>query len=333
MNDFLFRPWGHIDWLFDRYPRIDWSFLGCLGTEERSISAWARVAARKMPTHTWLLKIADLPSRHSALSKTRFEERLAQLVTLGGNVSWVKEHSLLEAHSDIVGIVEEVTSLSSNVIFDITSLPKRFFFPLLRLFLLRPKSIQNLVLTYTFAKEYSSEKLSENFNDWAQLPLFTGKYFNSAASMLIVSVGFEVLGLQERVEHGEDGLPIKLLVPYPARSAAFLRSWEVARQLQKHRPREVFEVFRVDPTDVSDVFDRVVTLTQAGSKRAEFAPFGPKPISAGMCIFATLTDSEVFFNQPTVYHPDYSTGIFEKNGRPEIFAYSVRLQGKDFYRV
>lgn len=333
MNNFVYRPSGHIDWILDRCPSIEWSFLGCFGTEERSLAALRRLWARRKPSHSWLLKITDLPSRFSSLVQTRYDERLAQLQSFGGDESLIAEHSLLESHNDIVSIAEMVCSLSSNVILDISSLPKRFFFPLLRLFIIRQDRIKNLIVTYTVPREYAAGKLSENFNDWAHLPLFAGKYSHVGASVLVVSVGFDVLGLQERIEHGEDGLPIKLLIPYPARSAAFLRSLEVVRQLQKYRSREVFDVYHADPTDMSDAFDRIVTLTHGGTKRAEFAPFGPKPISAGICIFATLTDSEVFFNQPTVYHPDYSVGVAENSGRPETFGYAVRLQGRDYYQI
>ena len=58
-----------------------------------------------------------------------------------------------------------------------------------------------------------------------------------------------------------------------------------------------------------------------------------KPMSVAMCIFAALTDSQVFYTQPTVYHPDYSFDIASRDGHPEIYTYCIRLEGRDLFSV
>lgn len=88
-----------------------------------------------------------------------------------------------------------------------------------------------------------------------------------------------------------------------------------------------------DSKSVSDAFDQLMTLTNGGMERAELAPFGPKLMSVAICIFSVLTDSPVFYTQPTAYHPDYSLGVSKIAGKREIYAHCIRLGGKDLYRL
>ena len=148
--------------------------------------------------------------------------------------------------------------------------------------------------------------------------------------MLVIGVGFQALGLHEHLK-GESGLPIKLLLPFPAPPRAFMRSWELRRQLARYEASENSDVFRAGAGDTSDTFDRLVSPTRSAQSRCALAPFGPKPMSLGMCIFAVLADCEVFYTQPSVYHPDYSLGVSLINGLPEVYGYCLRIAGRDFY--
>jgi hypothetical protein len=330
----MFRPWGQVDWVMGRLPKLRWDFVGCIGTEERSLASWRRVRALALLDRTMMLDVRDPPGKYVDECRKRLAVRKAEFRHEGGTASMVRHHSLVERHQAIVDVVDEVLQQGGeSVILDITALPKRFFFPILRLLYRRADIVKNLLVTYSVGKRYAVGRLAENQGDWAHLPLFGGAYTRAKTDMMVISVGFELLGLREHVEHGEGGLPIKLLVPFPCESDAFFRSWDAVRQLQKYRAANIFETYRIDPRDVSDVFDRLTSLTSSGARRPIFAPFGPKPISAGICLFATITDSEVFFTQPTVYHPDYSQGVAERSGVPEIYAYCVRIGGRNLYSL
>ena len=241
----------------------------------------------------------------------------------------------METHNEILYPVENYISEKQDVILDVSSMPKRFFFPILKILLSRPDSVESLVVTYSAPEVYFEGKLAENFDDWDHLPLFgiSKNYGSDMPNLLLVGVGFEAYGLQEQVEHAGTGLPVKLLLPFPAPPEAFQRSWEMVRKLRKYSPDDNFELFRVEAKNVSDAFDRLVDITNNGAQNSVLAPFGPKPISVAMCIYAALTKSEVFYTQPTVYHPDYSSGISMVNGNPEIYAYCIRLDGKNFYEI
>ncbi|MEX1026505.1 MAG: hypothetical protein WD049_00645 [Candidatus Paceibacterota bacterium] len=316
----------------------EWSLIGCLGTEERSLAVWEELSKTgKLATHK-LLRIIDAPSAGRSVSpftaerNQRLTERQDEFHQKGGDAAVIEKHTLLESHAEIVDSVKSfLAAASPNIVLDVSSLPKRFFFPALKLILLE-NEVENLVVTYTFPNSYPRVPLALNHNDWAHLPLFSGDYSTSPPQMMIAAVGFEALGLPEQVEHGA-GLPIRLLLPFPAQPASFHRSWDLVRKLQSHRSAENIRVSRVDSTSVSDCFDSLLTLSNRGQIPVDLAPFGPKPSSVAMCLFAIATGSPVFYTQPTAYHPDYSLGISTTAGIPNIFAYCLRVEGRDLYSL
>lgn len=330
-----YRPWGMLDWVLPRcLIRGNWALLGCLSTGERSLSAWRVLKNHGCLGSVKLLRIENKPSRHDTATQQREGERLTEFEAEGGDRRVIDRHHLLEPSSKIVDVIDTFLPIAGpNIVLDVSTLPKRFFFPLLKLLLNRTADVQNLVITYTSPGGYTSEKLAENFDQWDHLPLFSGAYTTAKPQMMVINVGFEGLGLQEQVDHGEAGLPIKLLFPFPAPPQAYRRSWDLVRRLQKHRSLDAFQTYRTDAKEVGDAFDRLVSLTDHGKQRAILAPFGPKPISVAMCIFATRTESQVFYTQPTVYHPNYSYGVAEVGGLPAVWAYCVRLNGREYYQL
>ncbi len=221
-----YRPWGRLQWLLTRCAATGkWSLLGCLGTEERSLAAWEALKSTDLQL-VRLVRIVDRPSRHTPLAERRLDERRDRFVAQGGDPSSIIPHDLLAPHYEIVRIVQEfLASASPNVVLDVTSMPKRYFFPILRWLIQHAPTINNLVVAYSVPVIYTKEPLAENVNDWAHLPLFSGRYTRTSPQLLIVSIGFEPLGLLDQVEHGEHGLSIKLLIPFPSSPLVFKRSW------------------------------------------------------------------------------------------------------------
>lgn len=332
-NSFCYRPWGALEWVLWRTRIPTWQFLGCIGTEERSTAAWPALQSLVHLDRSVMLRINDGGSRFADTVKARLMARTREFEAAGGSINAIEEHALMEQHHQIVSVAEtSLTNGPSDFIVDITSMPKRFFFPLLRRLLESPTAARSIVVTYTVPREYTTEHLSERHNDWAHLPLFSGGYPQPQPDMLIVSVGFEALGLVDQIEQGFGGVPVKLLIPFPAPAKAFARSLELSCRLQRFRQANAFTSLRADAKDASDAFTRLTALVRGG-RTAILAPFGPKPMSLAMCVFATLTNSQVFYCQPTVYHPDYSLGVSMIAGRPEIYAYCLRLAGRNFYTL
>ena len=63
------------------------------------------------------------------------------------------------------------------------------------------------------------------------------------------------------------------------------------------------QVNHVNGMDVSDSFEHICSLSEHGNRQVKFAPYGPKPTSLAMCIYATLQKSPVFYTQPRVTIP------------------------------
>lgn len=331
-----FRPWGTLNWIMSQLSVVpNWSLLGALGTEERSLAAWRQLNTLGKLGFYSLLNIIDVPSRHSALFKQRDSERKAEFVANAGDLSKVHKLQITAEHFRIVESLKDFLSAGGeDVIVDITSMPKRFFFPVIRLL---QKDLfgapRNIIVTYSIPERYTRDNLAENFGDWAHLPLFEGNYSAKKATNLVIGVGFEALGLLDRVETSEAGRRISFLLPFPAPIKAFQRSWELLRRLQEHQPPDSYTVHRVDVRDASDAFDRLLSVTDRGKIMVDLAPFGPKPMSLAMCLYASAVDCPVFYTQPTVYHPDYSTGTLVKSGEPEIYAYALRIDGNNLYAL
>lgn len=336
MKHTQYRPWGMLKWLLSKLPDKSWSFLGCLGTEERCLSAWRHLKINQTISYTKFLQVNDKPSRYKELLRNRLQTRRSVLLDEGGNNDSIKEVDLFCTHNEIISEVDIFLEEAESIVLDISSLPKRFFFPALRRILSKANelNIQNIVVTYTVPSSYQKdEPLAENFSDeWTHLPLFSGTDLETPCESLVVGVGFQALGLHTHLK-GITGQSIKLLVPFPAPPASFMRSWDLLRQIEQSGSPGLFSRYRADAKDPSDTFDRLMSLSESGKKLIALAPFGPKPMSLGMCLFACLSNCEVFYTQPSVYHPDYSIGESLINGEPEIYAYAIRLSGKNLYQI
>jgi hypothetical protein len=330
-----YRPWGLLAWLLPRCStRENWALLGSLSTGERSLAAWRTLRNGRQLGQLKLLRIANKRSRHDLAINQREGERIREFESEGGDTNDIEAHYLLEPPSDIVDVIYRfLRTCGPNVVLDVSTLPKRFFFPILKLLLKETVAVPNLMVTYTSPVGHTREKLAENPDQWDHIPLFSGSYTTVKPTMMVINVGFEGMGLQEQVDQGEAGLPVKLLFPFPATPQAFRRSWELVHRLQQRRSHDDFQIYRTDAKEVGDAFDRLVSLSDHGNQRTILAPFGPKPISVAMCIFAAQTESQVFYTQPTVYHPNYSYGVGDVGGVPAVWAYCLRLDGNEYYQI
>ncbi len=124
---------------------------------------------------------------------------------------------------------------------------------------------------------------------------------------------------------------IKLLIPIPAPLTAARRTWESVYRLQGGRRDAKFENYRVGAQDLPAAFERIISLVPKPSANPAFAPFGPKPISAAMCLYAMQHNSGVYYPQPEVYHPNYSQGIGKIGGRDAVHAYWIKHAGQFLY--
>jgi hypothetical protein len=220
-----------------------------------------------------------------------------------------------------------------SVILDITSLPKRFFFPLLKQLFLRP-DVSDLVVTYTLPATYPAAPLTEDHEPWDALPTFRQPDPDKekiAHRRLIVNVGFIPDGLVSHLEGRADERQIDLVVPFPAPVASIQRAWKSVWALTSTPYKARFTPHRVGANDLSEAFELIISLLPPDTNLVSFAPFGPKPISAAMCLYSTLSGSPVYYAQPKVYRPDYSQGVAKVNGADHILAYWIKHDGQSLF--
>lgn len=329
-----FRPWGRLNWILDRGPTTRWSIIGCFGTEKRSLAAPMYLRGRKQTSSIYMVRVEDAPSRYDPQIDDRLAQRRSEWEAGGGTMSEVRLHRPGDAIGQLIGDVRSfLDSAGSSVLLDITSMPKRVFFPLVKI-LRKEKRIANLLATYTVPASYPPVPIAADFQDWQPLPLFSGDpSLRSRLDMMVVGIGFMAMRLREEINPSRRELPIKLIFPFPPGPPGFHRSWQMVRDLEETRQRQTTEIRRVDATDASDTFDHLLTMTKNGQRAAILAPFGPKPVSLAMCLFADETNAPVYYTQPRAYHPDYSLGIKEVEGLPEIHAYYLRMKGANLYGV
>jgi hypothetical protein len=331
------RPSGNLGWILSKIGDLGpWSVLGCLSTEDRSLALWEwLVRNAKKRTHSEFILVKSEPSRFSDKIDQLLAARKLELNQLGRPDGNVNEVPLFSSDEAIVNRVDQfIERAHPNVILDVTSMPKRFFFPFIHR-ILRSARIQNLLATYTSPQRYHDGVLAEDHKALAPLPLFrTQTVAAPKVDLVIIGVGFMPLGLPDFLEKHKHQVDVRTLFPFPPGPPAFQRNWRFINALRKDYPEAVKDPVRVDARDVSDAFDYIKVLTENGRLRCEFGPFGPKPISLAMCLFARLTASVVRYTQPTVYHPEYTTGVQKGNdGEPAINTYVIRIGGRDLYSV
>ena len=328
----MFRPWGLLDWTLRLSQRRRWQFLGCLGTEERSITTFVSLAKQGLLSRKQtLLRIEepDSPYMREAKRAIRRREREYRHVRLRPMVI------TLPLLTPLLTLESVCEGFAGSVILDITSLPKRYFFYFLKTFY-NSESIENLIITYTLPERYPDAPLTENHDLWDALPSFRQpdpKKEELAHRRLIVNVGFIPNGILAHLEGRAEEKQIDLIVPFPAPIPAVQRTWRSLWALTSTPYEAHLNECRVEANDLSEAFELILSLAPRDTNLVSFAPFGPKPISAAMCLYASLTGSPVYYAQPKIYRPDYSLGVGRIDGVDAIYAYWIKHRNQKFFQL
>ncbi len=332
--DELYRPWGSLHWLLERLPRSRWHLLGALATEDRSLTCWEVLKSQNAIQETRLLEILDFDPQgtHTQTSKVKRDANRERYIRAGGQEGDVERHELFEKHELILGAIQQFVSRNcENVVLDISCLPKLFFFPFVKYLILHASTIKNLMVTYTAPQRYNPV-LSEDFEKWRPLPSFMLRDPEPDDKAFIIGLGYAWQGFALPVLGPIlENTRIHVLFPFPPGPPHFQKNWEAMRRLEINYRNVIRAPVRIHAFDLPAIVKQLYGLTDNGSRYVIFGPYGPKTMSLGICLFATRFNSAVCYTQPKLYHPDYSTGVGEINGRPEVYAYCLRLNGRDLY--
>lgn len=329
------RPWGRIEWVLDRLTRDDWSILGCISTEERSVEALRNLGGRgQLGATKFFIEVIE-PDGHpsSRLLADRKAVRLQELRETCPDVV-VEPHDLLEKYHRIVEIAKRIEEVDSLVV-DITAMPKRFFFPILNI-LNRNESIRDILVTYSLPNEYATGPLYEDPQSAEYLPLFSPSFdMRLDEQKLLVGMSFDNPGLDQVLGEFEVR-GVEVLFPLPSPPPFFGRNWDSFAHLMSNVDKTRVDVEGVNTLDVPSIFSRICASTNHGSRPVLLAPYGPKPVSLAMCLYATCVGnsrSAVVYTQPKFYNPRYSEGVRNDGAGPVVYAYPIRIDHAPVFSV
>lgn len=333
----MLRPWGPLPWLMSKLGDRSWSMLGVCGTEERCASALALVGPERREACRFL-RIRDPEPGDNLAYGERLDAREAELKARAGGAAAICEVDLL---ADIDAIREQVSTFldasGPNVLLDITSMPKWWFFPALRFLLAEPCRVDTLLVTYGSAASYAPH-LASNTRALEALPTFEARDGRTEHQELIVGIGFAPLELADLYTELER---VRYLFPFPPGPPSFERNWRFLQDLEERigHDRQRDDRWHVNMYDAPSIFEALERFTDDGRRTSALAPFGPKTVSLAMCLFSIACEAAgrpsvpAFYTQPMRYALDYTKGVRLVDGLPDVRAYAVRLGGRPLYTL
>ena len=319
------KPWGPLEWLLGKVPIGQALVVGCVAAEDRCVAV-LRAFRQKGALVNGMLRIQDGPSefRERVEAKTDANREILRRVGVGEE----RRVDLMADDAAIAHVFGEILDGSNGqrtLVLDISCMPKRFFFLILKL-AFRERRFETVFVAYTQpeAGRYTSEHLAENPGPVDPLPGYSP--LGREPDMLVVGLGFEPLGVRQPIDEYRDRKRrIEVLIPFPPGQPYSRRIWRALQRLDLGELDR--RVHRVNALDAFGTYAKIgkMAATGAASIPPSLAPYGPKPMSLGMCLYALRENAPVFYTQPTVYHPDYTCGIGNSWG------YCLKYQNRRFF--
>jgi hypothetical protein len=326
------RPWGLINKVLARTSINQWDFVGAVSFEDRCIASYE--LSKKSQSNiasTFLLRVDDSPSRYTSLINDKTNRNVTEFINRGANERDILRLNLFSPIGTLFDNYKNfVENSTGNVLLDMSCLPKRMLFPILRM-TMESGNINNVIVSYSVPEKYTQEQLAEDPQPITTFPGMGGSDIEGKEpEIIIVGLGYLQFDLAELKQQLSGNVPVRVLFPFPPGAPAYQRNWKLLLSLYGEEDR-VPEPIRIDARDPSYAYDVLQDLTENGKLRAYILPFGPKPHSLAMALHSIKSGSEMMYTQPKVYHPDYSIGIKQIRGEHEVYGYCIRLNGTDIY--
>lgn len=341
-------PWGQFKNLMETWPKTSRvALVGCLSFEERCLAV-PRMIADSMPRQSrWLLcDVHDPKDAYPDYTNESRKKTDSHWNLLGSCRTSFERQScdLLATEDDLLETLGNEWYCSNQadiVVLDISSFPKRYFCFFLKRLLLN-RNVNNLIVTYTEVGKqgYSEKRLCDDPLGCEHLPGY-GALHSPSGDCLVVSVGFESLNISSLVQlYREDTRSVKFILAFPPGVDTNRRQWDTLLGIA--HASGIYEIQQSD-VDVISLWDCEYVHRRLGLWLDEFssrqkvrpnhseavhlslAPFGPKPHTLAMALFAIQSRSGMYYTQPKSYNPDYSTGI------GQTWFYAVKWDGITCY--
>lgn len=334
-----FRPWGRFDKVMLSQSGEQWALLACASVENRCTTVFDSMRSLGIRGPQLILEIDDPLSISTPLIQQLTATNRDHIQSLGFPDQQVAKIGLTDAFSKFEETIRSFLNQvgQRNLIIDITSLPKKVYFFLTKVIFQTAAGPQNVVFTYAEPDRYSDEPLAANPDPWEALPGFRISPRDEAKRKIVVGIGYEPLGLPDLVDSGRfDEAQMTFLFPFPAQADRVTRNWRFIRGIFPNADSNRLTIKRVDGINVPEVFQTLTSLGEGGEQELTLAPFGPKPISLAMALYAARhsgaqNQTGVYYTQPTYYNPTYSSGIRQIEGHPALNTYCVKMRGQFLY--
>jgi hypothetical protein len=336
-----YRPWGAAPWLLDKIGIETFSVFGCLSPELRSSKSLLGI--QKYASSFDLVSILDISPLDEAEERVRLSATKALYLNSSAQPTAFYEAKLDATLDEMHSYLEEAILKGGNVIIDISSFPKRWFFYAVKR-LIEDDRVANLVAIYTSGINYA-DTLSENSEPLRALPGFPSTSGTTEYDFAFVGIGYQALAVFPLFGE-QQPRKIRMLFPFPPGPPGISKNWEFVERVNREvavggtleNHRDMISCERLSALDVSQAFDAMATISSQGTRSSLLAPYGPKPMSLAMCLFSTaaeqgkLLDVPVFYTQPTRYSLDYTGDAKFNNGEIDTNAYALKLNGVNLYR-
>lgn len=174
--------------------------------------------------------------------------------------------------------------------------------------------VHNLLVTYTEPgpRGHTLGNLAFDPLPYDSLPGFIGRLPDEETPQtLVISLGFETLGLRALLEGFRDRRGgVRFILPFPNSGTNVGRQWKNLATLVAGRSADLAsgDLRSIPPWDTEEV----VTVLERWGREGEplaLAPFGPKPHTIAMTLYACKHDCGLYYTQPKAYAPDYTSGV------------------------
>ena len=336
-----FRPLGPLPWILPKLgTSSSWTVIGTISAEDRCLMSAEQIVSISPRSEVRFLRIAPMSGTAGDwfdrnIQKIEANVRRVQQSFGSASISYSSELDAID--HDVIHLADEIVeACGSHVVLDVSTMPKRFFFPLLTR-LVESSHVTTLIATNTSPLAYGKE-LARNADDWRTLPIYCGNSRDeSPEATVIIGVGYHSLKIHDvLVQYRDRRVGIKLFLPFPSLHPGFIENWKFIHEIKSEWDRvlrEPIDIVRVPNHDVSLAFDCLRQHSSEGRTASlVLAPFGPKPLSLAMCLLgiartAIGCSTEIGYTQPQEYSPDYS------KGSKDVTAFCVKLNGRDLYTL
>ncbi|WP_224995953.1 hypothetical protein [Cesiribacter sp. SM1] len=319
-----FKPWGDLESILLKFDIQEWRYLGCLSTEQRCTAGIVKLCELRKVTHALFFNITDPITTPTHEKFVKSNSIIIEKLDCG---VLIENHTLLEPLNIITNSLENfLPSNDYNLIVDISTLPKRFFFPIIKFLTKRYQArIKNLLVLHTSPEEYAENDLSTDPTPWAHIPTFDYSDTESEVEVAIIGLGFMPFNLPDLLKDEFTSADRRFLFPFPPGPPFYQRTWSFLESINHAREIRSQEIKYIDSGNVADTFDQIFNICNKGRRNALLAPYGPKTVSLAMCLYACSYPAAVYYTQPTSYNPEYSKGI------KDTMLYSIIINHQNLY--